>query len=81
MLAYSSIAHAGYLLIGVVGRRASASPSAQAGGALLPGRLHLHDAGRVRRGGLDRQPQATSACYVDDWAGRRRARARRWRWR
>ena len=34
----------------------------QAGGALLPPDLHLHDAGRVRRRRVDRQPQATSAC-------------------
>ena len=79
MLAYSSIAHAGYLLIGVVavgaGRRRR-----QAGRALLPGRLHLHDAGRVRRRRLDRQPQRRAP--LRRRLGRASApRARRWRWR
>ena len=69
MLAYSSIAHAGYLLIGVVRARAWASPSAQAGGAVLPGRLHLHDAGRVRASWPGSATARTSGCFVDDWAG------------
>ena len=60
--------------------RASASPSAQAGGALLPHRLHLHDAGRVRRGRLDRQPQRRAPARRRLGRPRRRAPgASRWR--
>jgi proton-translocating NADH-quinone oxidoreductase chain N len=47
MLAYSSISHAGYALIGVVAA-ARGEPSGCLG-ALLSERLHLHDARRLRR--------------------------------
>ena len=69
----------GYLLLGVVavgpGRR-----QREAGGALLPGHLHLHDARRVRRGRLDRQPQGRAAVRRR-LGGRRRRSSRASRWR
>ena len=46
MLAYSSIAHAGYILIGL----AAGNAEGHRGRAVLPAGVHLHDAGRVRRG-------------------------------
>ena len=58
MLAYSSIAHAGYLLVGVVARGRSASRAgASAERALLPARVHGLDRGRVRRA----HPRAAAA--------------------
>ena len=45
----------------------------EAGRAVLPGHLHLHDAGRVRRGRLDRQPQGRAP--VRRRLGGRRLRA------
>ena len=45
MLAYSSIAHAGYVLIGIV----AGPPRGIDGGARLPGGLRVHAARRVRR--------------------------------
>ena len=45
MLAYSSIAHVGYMLVGVV----AGGALGQRQRALLPARLHLHDRGRLRR--------------------------------
>ena len=53
MLAYSSIAHAGYMLVGVAA--ASVSTRRRRGGrlgALLPGRLRLRQRRRLRRGRL-----------------------------
>ena len=68
MLAYSSIAHAGYMLVGVVARWASASASAQAGGAVLPGRYTFTTLGAF---GVvawigNRKDERL---FVDDWAG------------
>ena len=45
MLAYSSIAHAGYILTGL----AAGNQKGVAGRALLPAGLHLHEPGRLRR--------------------------------
>jgi NADH-quinone oxidoreductase subunit N len=52
LLAYSSIAHAGYALIGLV----AGTPAGGGRAALLPRRLHLHERGRVRRA-AGAQPQ------------------------
>ena len=61
MLAYSSINHAGFILVAVQ----AASDGGRAGGALLPGRLHLHG-GRQLRDRHGGEPQ-----------GRRREQPRR----
>ena len=45
--------------------------------ALLPGRVHLHDARRVRRGRLGRQRASDERLFVDDWAGLGAAASRR----
>ena len=50
MLAYSSIAHAGFLLIGVHRRSAPPARLGAVGHDVLPARLRLHDDRRVRRG-------------------------------
>ena len=61
-------------------RRASASPTRAAGGALLSRRLHLHHAGRVRRRGLDRQPRRRAPVRRRlGRPGRRAVRPSRWR--
>ena len=53
MLAYSSIAHAGYMLVGVAAASVSMRRRQAAGlGALLPGRLRVCQRRGVRRGGL-----------------------------
>ena len=53
MLAYSSIAHAGYILVGVAAVSVSTKRSeAAAGGAVLPDRLCVRQRRRVRRGRL-----------------------------
>ena len=53
MLAYSSIAHAGYLLVGVLAAVVSVDPAAfERFGAVLPRRLCVHDFGVVRSGRL-----------------------------
>ena len=46
MLAYSSIAHAGYVLVALAAR----SRHRHGRGHVLPGRLRVHERGRVRRG-------------------------------
>ena len=56
MLAYSSIAHTGYIMVGLVVFATATSPDGRglrrAGRALLRRRLHLHEPGRLRgRGG------------------------------
>ena len=48
MLAYSSIAHAGYLLTGLAAMGWSANTYPGQGDAHLSGRLHVHEPGRVR---------------------------------
>ena len=49
MLAYSSIAHTGYILVGLaVFAGAARSPDGPPGRALLRRRLHVHEPGRVR---------------------------------
>ena len=53
MLAYSSIAHAGYALLGLVG----ALGRRWRGAALLPDGLRLHEPRRVRRAGGARPPR------------------------
>ena len=45
MLAYSSISHAGFILVGVAGGHRPG----HLGGALLPGRLHVHGRRQLRR--------------------------------
>ena len=47
MLAYSSIAHAGYVLVALTAR----SAGGHGGGHVLPGGLCLHEHRRVRGGG------------------------------
>ena len=54
MLAYSSVAHTGFLLTGVLGVQSAADAGRRpdhlaAGGAVLPGHLRLRDARRLRR--------------------------------
>ena len=44
MLAYSSIAHVGYMLVGLV----AGGAARRRGGALLPAGLHVHHGGRLR---------------------------------
>ena len=74
LMAWSSVAQAGYMLAGVVvGTRAR-----RAGDGLLPGRLHVHEPRRVRR---DRRPRARDAPGrrhpLGDRPGRRAAAAGR----
>ncbi len=59
MLAYSSIAHAGYLLVGVLAAGAPAGAAGRhLGRARLPGRLRRHGHRRVRGGGGGRAAPA-----------------------
>ncbi len=72
MLAYSSIAHAGYLLAGVgaMGWSARCLPGARSGD--LPGGVHLHEPGRVRGAGLPEDSVAGQVrlfAQVYGWAG------------
>ena len=53
LLAYSSIAHAGYLLIGFV----PGTAEGYSAGGVLPDRLSVHEPRRVRRGGGARAPR------------------------
>ena len=52
LLAYSTIAHAGYMMMGL----AHADRATGSGGAVLPGRLPVHEPGRLRRRRLPAQP-------------------------
>ena len=72
MLAYSSIAHTGYMLVGLAAYAGGQSPGPR-GPALLRRRVHVHEPGRVR--GHRRAPEADRR----DVAARhvRRARAAR----
>ncbi len=54
MLAYSSIAHAGYLTLGLVA--SGRAGSARLCRPVLPGGLRVHEPRRLRRAGLDTQP-------------------------
>ena len=65
MLAYSSIAHAGYMLVGVVAGGALGDGS----GALLPARLHVHHGGRLRRRSCCSSARRARRCRLDDYAG------------
>ena len=66
LLAYSSIGHAGYMLMGVTAvvaaRDAGAAAGGRGGGPRLPARLLRHDDHRLRRGrrGLGAGPRATT---------------------
>ena len=74
MLAYSSIAHAGYILVGIV----AGTPRGLLGRPLLPDRLYLHEPGRLRRRGGACAPR--SRLRAHRFLRRPRARrARRWR--
>ena len=71
MLAYSSIAHAGYMLVGVAAAGVSKRPRRGGRlGPLLPGRLRLRQRRRVRAGGLAgaRQGVATRSRTSTAWA-------------
>ena len=81
MLAYSSVAHTGFLLTGVLGvttrRRPGRRPDhLAAGGAVLPGHLRLRDARCVRRGldGPRRRRRGQRTCRAGPgWARSRRS--------
>ncbi len=66
MLAYSSIAHVGYMLVGVV----AGGSLGNGARALLPARVHVHHRGRLRRGPAARAQRARGG------AARRLRRAR-----
>ena len=73
MLAYSSIAHAGYLLIGLVALGQGVA-GAQPALFLYLAAYAFTTLGVFRGRGLGWPRATTSACYVDDWAGLARAR-------
>ena len=84
MLAYSSIAHTGYIMVGLTvyggGDRPGRPGGRHPGRAVLRGRLHVHEPGRVR---VRRRAPATTRCHQPDldlrraWAGARRCWASR----
>ena len=78
MLAYSSIAHAGFLLTGVVATDASTrtARARRLERAVLPARLRLHDDRRVR--GRDAGPRRGRRGDAPVAVGRAGAGARRW---
>ena len=65
MLAYSSIAHAGYLLVAVAAGTHAGSPAH----AVLPAGLHAGDVRRVRGHHRDARDRATRPVMIDDFAG------------
>ena len=74
MLAYSSIAHAGFILTGFVGLRsldevAGGSLTGVSGGAVLPGRLRLHDASARSRVVTLVRDAGGEATHLSRWAG------------
>ena len=82
MLAYSSIAHAGYLLLGVIAAGEPAATARRQRGPLLPGRLRVHEPGRLRRARLDPQPASVRLhARRDRRAGPHACRGRRSPWR
>ena len=79
MLAYSSIAHAGYLLGGRGGHGLERQHLPGPGRADLPDGLHVHEPGRVRGAGLSQDADArtsstTRSSSSPDWAGARPGR-------
>ena len=71
MLAYSSIAHAGFLLVGFVGLHQTRRRRdlLAAGGAVLPGHLRLHDRRRLRRSSRWSATPAARPTHLSRWAG------------
>ena len=75
MLAYSSIAHAGYLLVGII----AANDVGKARGPLLPARLRGHEPRRLRRpraARTDRSPHDEVRDFAGLWNERAGARRR-----
>ena len=75
MLAYSSIAHSGYMLIGLTVAQAGAAPAGRThirrrvGPGVLPGRVHVRLARLVRRAGRHGRTERGEVSSVDELAG------------
>ena len=70
MLAYSSINHAGFILVGVQ----AATERGRPGGAVLPGHLHVHGRRHLRRRHARGRARATAHHSLDDYRGLGRSR-------
>ena len=69
MLAYSSIAHAGYLTLGLIAAGKSGDTARRQRDPVLPGRLRAHEPRRLRRAHLDPQPPRTYDYSLEEIAG------------